>query len=112
SFFEIDGVECGAEAGPMVAGATEIMEAGGFERVIFLAGGLTGVEVLYLVVILEATAFEEYDLVWGIVKFHRDADPGGAGTYDTDIAFDVGIIGKVASVEVHKGSGYGFCNES
>ncbi len=71
-----------------------------------LAGFGAGVEVLHLVVVFKAAAFKEDDLVAGVVPFHGDAEAGGAGADDADVAFDVGVVGQVAGVGVH-GGGFG-----
>jgi hypothetical protein len=107
ALLEVHRVEGGAKASRVVAGAAEVMQAGRFKRVIELAGFGAGVGVLHLVIVFQAAAFEEDDFIGRVVPFHGDAEAGGAGADDADIAFDMGIVGQGAGVGVH-GMFYGF----
>src|SRR6185437_3595920 len=101
-FFEVQGIIGRAVAGLVVAGATEIMQPCRFQRVIFLAGALAGIEVLDLVVVIEAAAFQEDDFIGCLVPLEGDAETRGTCTDDADISFYQGVFGQLSGVYVHE----------
>src|SRR4051812_3008530 len=82
ALLEIDVIERRAEAGPVIGGATEVVERRGLQWEIRLSNNLAAIQILHLLLDLEPPALEEQTLQRSVGEFAGDGDARRSGAND------------------------------
>ncbi len=98
---EIARVERSGHAAPMVGRAAELAHPGGVEVPVGLADAAPAVEVLALLLELEAAALQDDDPRGAAAERQRQSNPGRAGAADAEIAGDLVPTVKGTKISNH-----------
>src|SRR4051812_38939111 len=82
ALLEIDVIVRRAETGPVIGGATEVVERSGLQWKIRLSNNLAAIQILHLLLELESPALEEQNLQRSVGEFAGDGDARRSGAND------------------------------
>ena len=98
---EIDRLERSAEPAPVVRRATEVAKSGCLQWEIREPDDVADVQVVDLVLVFEAAAFEDDDLQGRSGKLTGDRHSGRTASDDAKVRVDHGIGGDISGVDDH-----------